>query len=236
MHICAHSVRNTLMPRLRQMSAAAPRWHAGPLTLASLVLATELFADKPRKGSSTPYLSHLLAVSALVMEHGGTEAQAAAGLLHDVLEDTGMDSHSLSTRLVAAGAGLDETQLVVQIVEASTDGAHAEQRDGSTWPTRKAVYLDALRSKASSDPAMLVSLADKVHNIEATLREVRKGTSATSLYDAPWFNAKAPAQKWYYTSLAVVFREKLDTDREAVGLVQRLESAVGEIFSEVPLP
>jgi (p)ppGpp synthase/HD superfamily hydrolase len=36
-----------------------------------------------------PYVSHLMSVSALVMENGGDEDQAIAGLLHDALEDCG---------------------------------------------------------------------------------------------------------------------------------------------------
>src|SRR5205814_9791195 len=42
-----------------------------------------------RKGTEIPYVSHLLAVSALVLEHGGDEDQAIAGLLHDAAEDQG---------------------------------------------------------------------------------------------------------------------------------------------------
>jgi (p)ppGpp synthase/HD superfamily hydrolase len=40
-----------------------------------------------RKGSRVPYLSHLMSVSALVLEYGGSESQAIAGLLHDAVED-----------------------------------------------------------------------------------------------------------------------------------------------------
>lgn len=40
-----------------------------------------------RKGTKIPYISHLMSVSALVMENGGDEDQAIAGLLHDVIED-----------------------------------------------------------------------------------------------------------------------------------------------------
>ena len=40
-----------------------------------------------RKGSKVPYISHLMAVSALVLEHGGSHEQAQAALLHDILED-----------------------------------------------------------------------------------------------------------------------------------------------------
>ena len=48
-----------------------------------------------RKGTSIPYLSHLLAVSSLVIENGDTEVQAAAALLHDVIEDTEIDEFIL---------------------------------------------------------------------------------------------------------------------------------------------
>ena len=46
-------------------------------------------AAQVRKGSNIPYLSHLLGVSSLFLEFGGSEDQAIAGLLHDVIEDCG---------------------------------------------------------------------------------------------------------------------------------------------------
>lgn len=42
-----------------------------------------------RKGSSAPYIAHLLSVAALVLEAGGTEDEAIASLLHDSIEDQG---------------------------------------------------------------------------------------------------------------------------------------------------
>ena len=42
-----------------------------------------------RKGSQMPYLYHPIAVASLVIEFGGSEDQAIAGLLHDVVEDCG---------------------------------------------------------------------------------------------------------------------------------------------------
>src|SRR4029078_12970126 len=46
-------------------------------------------ADRRRRGTTIPYLAHLLAVSAIVLEHGGSETTAIAALLHDVVEDRG---------------------------------------------------------------------------------------------------------------------------------------------------
>jgi hypothetical protein len=45
-----------------------------------------------RKGTSIPYLSHLLAVASITLDHGGSEDQAIAALLHDVAEDRGGQS------------------------------------------------------------------------------------------------------------------------------------------------
>ena len=55
----------------------------------ALLVATRLHAGHVRKGSGVPYVSHLLAVSSLVLEHGGDEDQAIAALLHDAVEDQG---------------------------------------------------------------------------------------------------------------------------------------------------
>ena len=224
------NVRNTHVARLPQMSDTAPRWTAGPLTRAALSIATDRFASKARKVGDTPYLSHLLAVSALVMEHGGSEVQAAAGLLHDVIEDIKIPAPDLINELVTHGASEADARAVVAIVVATTDGQPGEPRDKSTWRQRKEEYLNSLRAKDSGDPALLVSLADKVHNSEATLVLIRGGTTATEFYGQTEFNAKAPDQKWYYTSLSQIFRERLGGTSQALPLVRRLEAAVDEIF------
>lgn len=55
----------------------------------ALRYAHNLHRDQTRKGTAIPYISHLMAVSALVLEHGGDEDQAIAALLHDAPEDQG---------------------------------------------------------------------------------------------------------------------------------------------------
>ena len=51
--------------------------------------AVKLHADQYRKASGIPYITHLLGVTALVLEDGGDEDQAIAALLHDAVEDQG---------------------------------------------------------------------------------------------------------------------------------------------------
>jgi (p)ppGpp synthase/HD superfamily hydrolase len=55
----------------------------------ALLYATHVHGGQVRKGTSTPYVAHLLAVSATVLEYGGDEDPAIAALLHDSVEDQG---------------------------------------------------------------------------------------------------------------------------------------------------
>src|SRR5438477_11665077 len=53
----------------------------------ALTYASRHHRRQLRKGSRVPYMTHLMSVSALVLEHGGSEDQAIAALLHDAVED-----------------------------------------------------------------------------------------------------------------------------------------------------
>ena len=65
----------------------------------ALALAAEAFRTHIRKATNVPYLTHLLAVCALVGEHGGDEDQLIAALLHDYLEDVpGTSADDLAAR------------------------------------------------------------------------------------------------------------------------------------------
>ena len=84
--------------------------------------------DQVRTGSDIPYLYHLLAVSSLVLEYGGSEEQAIAGLLHDAVEDGGAH-HEAAIRKRFGEA-------VADIVMDCTDGT-AEGRRSTSWWTRR---------------------------------------------------------------------------------------------------
>ena len=226
-------VRDNPVTDLGQVAKSEPRYTPGVLTTAALGVAVEKFANIARKGGDTPYLSHLLAVSALVMEHGGSEEQAAAALLHDIIEDCDVSANERVGLLVASAADQAAAKRVTQIVEATTDGQASDKRNKTDWLRRKQTYLGGLAAKPVNHPALLVSLADKVHNAEATLAQVRGGQSANDLYASAEFNAKAADQKWYYTNLAAVFGTQLSSDVNAQPLVRRLVAAVEEIFHDV---
>src|SRR5512135_2414132 len=97
----------------------------------ALVLAHQLHADQTRKGTSIPYISHLLAVTAIVIENNGTEDEAIAALLHDAIEDAGGDP---VRRVIRERFGNE----VLDIVEGLTD---TDQTPKPPWRARNAAYL-----------------------------------------------------------------------------------------------
>jgi (p)ppGpp synthase/HD superfamily hydrolase len=157
----------------------------------ALVFANRLHANQIRKGTSTPYIAHLLAVTALVIENGGREDEAIAALLHDAVEDQG----GQKTREEIRRRFGDN---VVSIIDGCTD---TDQAPKPPWRARKEQYIARLR-KESSDSVRLVSLADKMHNAKTIV------TDHSQIGAAVWtrFSGGNEGTLWYYRSLLDVFR------------------------------
>ena len=166
----------------------------------ALLYATHVHGGQVRKGTDTPYVAHLLAVAATVLEYGGDENLAIAALLHDSAEDQGG-----TARLEDVHNRFGEH--VARIVEACSDSladtAKGERK--AHWQERKKTYIAHLL-KADED-ILRVSLADKVHNARAILRDLRK----PDIGEKVWARFSVPKEKtqWYYRSLADTFCERL---------------------------
>ena len=162
----------------------------------ALLYATHVHGGQVRKGTSTPYVAHLLAVAATVLEYGGDEDLAIAALLHDSAEDQG------------GGARLEDVRnrfgaRVARIVEACSDSLANTSAGESKphWRERKEAYIAHLQD--ADEDILRVSLADKVHNARAILRDLRKPEVGKGIWD----RFSQPRQKtlWYYRSLADTF-------------------------------
>jgi (p)ppGpp synthase/HD superfamily hydrolase len=128
----------------------------------ALLYAAQAHAAQQRKASQVPYVAHLLSVAGIVLEYGGTEDEAIAAVLHDVVEDQGG-----RPRLEALRAQFGTT--VADIVESCSepfDGPELEWRD------KKLAYLEKLRAAPPS--VVLVAAADKLHNATSLLRDHRR--------------------------------------------------------------
>jgi len=166
----------------------------------ALVYATHVHGGQARKGTSIPYIAHLLAVSATVLEYGGDEGLAIAALLHDSVEDQGGEARLQDVRNRFGDR-------VANVVEACSDSladtAKGEQKED--WHTRKEAYLKHL--DAAHHDVLRVSLADKVHNARAILRDLRKSDVGESIWSR--FSQSRKDTLWYYRSLADKFRQRL---------------------------
>ena len=158
----------------------------------ALVYASRLHAKQLRKGSATPYVSHLLAVAALVLEHGADEDQAIAALLHDAVEDQGGPKTLAAIRRRFG-------PVVAAIVSACSD---TDATPKPPWRPRKEAYLQHLRTAPAA--VRLVSAADKLHNARSTVADLR------TLGPRVWkrFHAGPADQLWYYRSLVAIFRRR----------------------------
>jgi (p)ppGpp synthase/HD superfamily hydrolase len=151
--------------------------------------AATMHAQQTRKRTTIPYIAHLMTVSALVLEAGADEDLAIAALLHDVVEDCG-------GKPVLGEVRKRFGRRVAGIVAGCTD---SDTYPKPPWRERKKIYLKHLRH-ANAD-VLLVSAADKLHNVRETLRDYR------AQGEPVWqrFRGKREGTLWYYRALAEEF-------------------------------
>ncbi len=174
----------------------------------ALQYASQLHRTQLRKATNIPYISHLLAVTALVLEHGGDEDEAIAALLHDAVEDQG---GAPTREAIRRRFG----ERVAEIVDGCTD---TDETPKPPWRERKEKYIAHLRMASPS--VRLVTTADKLHNARSILAEYRQ------LGDALWnrFNGGKGGTLWYYRAVVRELRAAGDAP-----LVRELDRVVTEL-------
>jgi len=227
--------------------AANPRWVPSPAFLKAFEAACLAHGQDARKINQEPYIGHLMGVASLVIEHNGTQEQAIAALLHDIIEDSPMTFDELEFEF---GPG------VRKIVQACTDATHKEKAEEKSklklsdedkedpekviaaqsayeqaWWERKSAYLKRLSKKDHTDPSVLVALADKVNNGEKSMLDLR-GKSAEEIQEfRDSFNTGFELQCKWYQGLADAFTtpNKMYEPLHQ-RLVDRFVAAVNEMY------
>jgi (p)ppGpp synthase/HD superfamily hydrolase len=174
----------------------------------ALQYAAQLHAAQTRKGSRTPYISHLMAVTTLVLEDGGSEDEAIAALLHDAVEDQG----GMSTlEEIRARFGDNITDIVLACSDAFT-------KPKPPWQERKEAHIEHMRQ--ARPEARRVILADKLHNARSVLRDLRLEGDTT------WkkFTGGKDGTLWYYRAAFDVL-----TDGKGSYLAEELERVLAQI-------
>jgi (p)ppGpp synthase/HD superfamily hydrolase len=181
----------------------------------ALRYAARLHSKQKRKGTDVPYVSHLLAVTAIVLEDGGSEDEAIAALLHDAIEDQGGDPTRQEIRRRFG-------EKVAAIVDGCTD---AEVIPKPPWLERKKKHLEHLRD--ASPEVLRISAADKLHNARSVLADF--GQHGNAIWGR--FKGGREGTLWHYRRLVEVFREAgPSTIVEELGrVVSELERLTGVV-------
>lgn len=168
-----------------QTQAYTPELSSGHAKLARAVsLACCYHVAQIRKGTDPPipYVSHLLQVAGLVLEYGGDLDQAAAGILHDAIEDV----PSARIEDISAACGGRAAAIVLECTDTSV-GDSPEAK--APWADRKAKHLRHLDIVVTPDSALVIA-CDKLHNIRTQVADLRH-TRKTVEFNAPFEARKA---------------------------------------------
>jgi (p)ppGpp synthase/HD superfamily hydrolase len=173
----------------------------------ALAFAARLHAEQTRKGSATPYISHLLAVTAIALDHGATENEAIAALLHDAVEDQGGQETLEEIRRRYGDQ-------VASIVAACSD---TDETPKPPWRERKEAFVERLRTEPYS--VRLVVAADKLHNVRDVLRNYRLHG------DDLWLKFKGGRDGtiWYYRAVVDALNQAAMPEEEQLNaLIQEI--------------
>lgn len=165
------------------------------LLARAMAFALEAHGTQKRKGTRVPYVSHVIRVCGLVLEYGGDARQAAAGLLHDTIEDCDVSEAELR-----AAFGAD----VARIVRALSDvleGDTAARK--SPWLKRKRAYVAHLVSVPSR--VRLVAACDKLDNLRALVDDL----AADGTRSLRRFSGSPRQIRWYYESVIDALAPKI---------------------------
>jgi (p)ppGpp synthase/HD superfamily hydrolase len=176
-----------------------------------------------RKGTKLPYLTHPANVAVILARYDRDEETVVAGILHDVVEDCVRDGYTkemLKQRIGDKfGARVLETVLAVTHRRTNDEGDELDSDE------RRSDYLDRLSN--ASDTARWVCAADKIHNANSILSDLRRTVDPDSVWSR--FNAgKAATVKWYRD----VWR-KLDDVGFNEPIMQELSQTVAALEAEL---
>lgn len=195
----------------------------------ALALAQRWHLTQLRKGTEIPYIKHLEALADLVAQHGGTEDERIAGLLHDSLKDAPTQEEAERRRgEIRARFGDGVLAVVEACTDAEPEARGAERALESTarfegWMDRKWRYVEHLRTAAPS--VLLVAAADKVHNADAIVKD--PGTVGRAVFHR--FKGERHGTLWYYRSLWAMLALRAEDEPRIGGLVGELEVLAREM-------
>ncbi len=190
----ASGLGDLLDPVLREFSVHRP--DEDPLLIVRAGEAAAMAHAGQLRRSGEPYITHPVAVAAIVAELGLDAPTVAAALLHDAVEDTG-----LTLEAIEADFGL----VVARVVDGVTklDRLQFDSKEAQQAATIRKMLV----AMASDWRVLLIKLADRLHNMRtlAVMPEWKQRRTAQETLDvyAPLAHRLGVQQvKWQLEDLA----------------------------------
>ncbi len=145
-----------------------------------------------RKGTRLPYRTHPANVAVILARYGCGEDTIVAGILHDVVGDCVRDgwTRDMLEERIGSKFGSDILATVLAVSERRIDDDDVEL----SYDDRKTDYLERLAHAAPE--ALWVCAADKVHNANSILSDLRR----TSFPETVWGRVAVGREgtvRWY---------------------------------------
>ncbi|MDO4797653.1 MAG: HD domain-containing protein [Coriobacteriales bacterium] len=180
----------------------------------AIVYATIMHQGKVRKFGGRPFILHPMEVAQILSTMTDDMEVIAAGILHDVVEDTDGTLDEIEKRF---------GERVAQLVHSESEDEYPGEDRSATWQRRKEGSLLNLRKSRDVGVKMLW-LADKLANLR----------SLSQIYseqgDAMWreLHGNPERQLWYYKSVA----EALELSLNRTGAFKELVKHINFIWPD----
>lgn len=152
----------------------------------AIALALRAHEGQMRKEAPTPYIVHPVRVAILLARYGFSDEVVAAGLVHDVVEDT-----SLSLKDIGNELGENIATLVAPVTHDNT----------LPWDEKKKTYIEAVRH--ANDDVKAISTTDKIANAESLISAHARDGSAVWKY----FNVGREKKIWFEEAMLTMLKE-----------------------------
>ena len=208
------------MHHKKQKETSADKIPPMHLVFDAIELAAQRHRGQLRKGTRIPYMLHLMNVAALLAARQCDPEVIAAGVLHDIVEDTPTELEEVQRRF---------GERVARIVKGTTEPAKLDKNNPAdekgSWRDRKEHTIHFVRHDAHLD-VLLTSCADKLDNMTAVANDF------ADIGDELWkrFNAPKESQAWYYGELAKAFAARAEESAVLADLSRRLTEQVRRVF------
>ena len=177
----------------------------------AFVFAAQCHDGMLRKGTNLPYMVHPAEVAAIAAALTDDEDVLCAAVLHDVMEDCGVELDTLKERF---------GERVAQLVLSETQPHGGDPC--ATWEARKREAVT--RIAVGSRETKIIALCDKLSNMRAIRRDYDQLGAA--LFDR-FHQHDALRHAWYYRSILGLLQAELGTTNEW----RELQAHIAYVFS-----